>query len=94
MQSTPSTTANDHGRWVVEFADFRVQDEHQRRVLESVSRDTLSAVLRIWLRIITPGAQVIEREGSSVWTGLFQTRSQARHFVACFGGKLRSALRS
>jgi len=91
MKTTPSTTVNDHGRWTVEFTDFRVRDEHQRRVLESVSRDTLLAILRIWLKIITPGAQVIEQADSAAWTIVFPTRSQARHCVATFGGKLKAA---
>jgi hypothetical protein len=88
MKSTPSTTPNDHGRWTVEFHELR--DIQQHPAVRNLNRGTVSAVLGLWLKIITPGAKIIEQGGSTTWTIIFLTRSRARHFVACFGGKLIS----
>jgi hypothetical protein len=83
--------AND-GRWTVEFNDLRVRDEHQQRVAETIDRRILLDVLKLWLKVTAPGGQIIEKEDGAAWTVLFMTRSSARYFVSCFGGKLRSRL--
>jgi hypothetical protein len=91
MKKEPSAATDRSGRWTVEFIDFRVQNEHQRRVIESLERRALLDVVKIWLNVITPGAKIIEQGGTAIWTIVFPTRSQARHFRTCFDGKPISA---
>jgi hypothetical protein len=86
-----TSTTNHHGRWIVEFTELRVRDEHQRTAAASIDRQTLFGILRLWLTVVTPGAVITEPD-SGGWTISFIARSQARHFIGCFGGKLMSAL--
>jgi hypothetical protein len=77
-----------HGRWTVEFHELR--DINRYPAVRCLTRDSLSAVIKLWLKIITPGATVIEQDNDVGWMISFVTRSHARHFIGCFGGKLMS----
>jgi hypothetical protein len=80
-------------KWIVEFSEFRVRNEDQRRAIESLDRRTLFGVLKIWLESITPGARVVEQRGMSTLTISFPTRAASRHFTA-WGGKSKPKLSS
>jgi hypothetical protein len=60
---------------IFEFTDFRIRDEHRRRVIESLDRRTLFGVVEIWLESVTPGAFVIEQHGMSALTIVFPNRA-------------------
>ena len=61
MPTENCTTTDRHGRWTVEFHELR--DIQQHPAVRNLDRGTLSTVIRLWLKISTPGATVIEREG-------------------------------
>ena len=78
----------NHGRWIVEFSDFRVRDDRQRRAIESLDRPLLDRVLEIWVTVVTPEARIVERPGTPVRTVQCVRRSDARKFVATWGGRV------
>jgi hypothetical protein len=86
MNAGPITPA--HGPWIVEFTSFRVRNEKQRQAIESLSGPVLDEVLKIWLRVAAPGAYVVERPGTPIRTARFPRRSDARKFVAIWGGQI------
>ena len=76
-------------KWIVEFNEFRIRDEHQRRVIASLDHRTLLDVLKIWLETVMPSAYISEQQGMAALTMNFATRAASRYFVTCFGGKSR-----
>jgi hypothetical protein len=79
---------DSHSRpWIVEFHDFRYRDDRQREILQSLDRGVLAAVMKIWLKVVTPGA-AFDPCGATPNLIRFPVRSMARHFVATFGGRL------
>lgn len=78
----------EHHPWTVEFTELRVANERQKAVAETISRRTLIQVLKLWVEVITPGASLVEQDGGDRCSIHFETRSQARKFIGCFGGKL------
>ena len=78
----------NHGRWIVEFTDFRIRNDQQRRAIESLGRPVLDEVLKIWLKVVTPGAYVVEPHSATPWTIIFPNRAASRSFRSCFGGRL------
>jgi hypothetical protein len=84
------TIAQEHRQnlpWIVEFHEFRYRDDSQREAIESLDRGVLSEILKIWLTVLTPGA-AFDLNGASPNLIFFRARSQARKFVATFGGRL------
>ena len=79
------------GRWIVEFTELRVRNEHQHHVAQSLDRRMLSGILELWLKVVTPGAQIVEQQRTEVLTILFPNRAGSRKFRSCFGGRLLSA---
>lgn len=90
MNAGPITAT--HGPWIVEFTDFRIRDDKQRKAIESLSRPLLDEVLKIWLRVVTPGAHIVERPGTPIRTIVFLTRAAGRRFCSCFGGRMLATL--
>jgi hypothetical protein len=92
MNETQITTHNvSEGRWAVEFTDLQVRNEHQRRVAQSFDRRSLSGILKLWLKVVTPGAQIIEQKRTDALTIQFPSRDGSRKFRSCFGGRPLSA---
>jgi hypothetical protein len=89
MTAAHPTTAEDRQNrpWIVQFDDFRYRDDRQRDAIEGLDRGVLNEVLKIWLKVITPGA-CFDLNGASPNLIFFRARSHARHFVATFGGRL------
>jgi hypothetical protein len=73
--------------WIVQFDDFRYRNDVQREAIERLDRRVLNEVLKIWLKVITPGAD-FDLDGASPNLIRFPVRSMARRFVATFGGRL------
>jgi hypothetical protein len=82
---TPQHDAASH-RWHVRFDDFRCRDDRQREATAEVGALAFD-VLRLWLKVITPNAQVLEPQGSSVRHILFSRRSDMRRFTQVWGGR-------
>jgi hypothetical protein len=83
---TPSSGDPAETRWIVEFTEFRVRDEHQRRVIEELGQ-MAHAVVRVWLHVATPTAIVHGTSGKPIRRVSFMSRSQMRRFVGVFGGR-------
>jgi hypothetical protein len=81
---------DSNGRWVVEFTELRVRNEHQRDVAESLDRRALSGILEIWLKIVVPGATIVDPLGTAACSIVFPNRAASRKFCSRFGGKLKS----
>jgi len=73
-------------RWVVAFKYFRTRDEAQRRVIDEL-RGTAIEVVKVWLKVLTPDAVVVEPSDQSVRRIAFRYRSQMRRFLRTFGGR-------
>jgi hypothetical protein len=71
-------TTPTHGRWIVEFTDFRIRNDKQRRAIESFSRPLLDEVLKIWLKVVTPGAHTVEPHSATPWTIIFPNALEER----------------
>jgi hypothetical protein len=91
MSKVQIETNNDSRKWIVEFTDLRVQNDHQRRVAESLDRGTLFSILKMFLRVATPGAQVLEQHGTAAMKIMFPSRAASRKFRSSLGGRLLSA---
>jgi hypothetical protein len=84
-----STSLNDdmpERRWIVCFEGFRTRDEAQHRAI-CVLRETAFEVVKIWLKVVTPGAVAVGPTDHSVWRIAFPCRSQMRQFMQAFGGR-------
>ena len=74
--------------WIVELNQVRCKDERQARAIEQVGTFWLNQVIWAWLDAITPDASVAEPRGMPVRTINFCRRSDARKFVAAWGGRI------
>jgi hypothetical protein len=77
---------SEHPRWTVQFS-FRCKDEHQHRIVSSLGL-LASDVVRTYLSVLIPDAEVLEPPGTPVRTAAFPSRASARKFISTFGGKL------
>ena len=73
-------------RWIVDFAEFRTRNEVQRRVVEELGLMAFE-VVKIWLKVLTTDAVVIESTEQSVRRISFHRRSEMRRFMQLFGGR-------
>lgn len=87
MSHSPSSH-DGHHPWTVEFTKLRVANERQQQVANTISWKALVGVLRLWIEAITPSASLVVQDDGARCSIFFETRSQARRFVASFGGKL------
>jgi hypothetical protein len=76
--------------WIVEFTDLRVRNETQRRVAESLDPHLLGGLLEIWLKVVTPGAKLVEQHGCATRRIIFGRRADLRKFTGTFGGRIAS----
>jgi hypothetical protein len=87
MTHASQIPSND-GRWIVEFTGLRVRNEHQRRVAESLDPNLLCGLLEIWLRVVAPGARLLEQQGCATRHIIFGRRADLRKFTGTFGGRI------
>ena len=90
--TTPSHDVTSH-RWCIQVDNLRCRDDRQRHALAEAGALVFD-VLRLWLKIITPDAHVVEPVGMPVRQILFIRRSDMRRFSQVWGGKMISNLRS
>src|SRR5580700_5623065 len=74
-------------RWLVQFDGIRMRTERQRDAIANLDPDLLRRVLEIWLKVLTPDAS-LERQSAPHNLISFRVRSDARRFIASFGGRL------
>jgi hypothetical protein len=76
-------------RWAVEFREVRTRTPEQERAIGTLDPGVLAHVLEIWLKVITPGAYIVEPHSATPWMIIFPNRAASRKFRSCFGGKLK-----
>ena len=90
-----STVQIDHNhnsrKWIVEFTDLRIQNDHQRRVAESLGRGVLFSIVQMVLMVTVPGAEVLEQQGTAAMKIMFPNRAASRRLRSHLGGRLLSA---
>ena len=64
---------------------------HAEAVAESLDRGTLFSILEMFLRVATPGAKVLEQQGTAAMKIMFPNRAASRKFRSSLGGRLLSA---
>ncbi len=81
----PKHEPNGH-LWLVEFTEYKAQNDRQRQIIDELGRDMMDRVLKIFLQVVTPGAYIEPGEAPQKMI-VFPNRRFARHFVATFGGR-------
>jgi hypothetical protein len=74
------------GRWIVDFEEFRVRNEVQRRAIDEL-QEMAFEVVQIWLKVLTPDAVVVKSTDQSARHISFHHRSEMRRFIQSFGGR-------
>jgi hypothetical protein len=89
MNAVSNSSSHQAGqlRWLVEFTHFKVQNEQQRRVIDSLDKGVLGRVIEVFLDAVTPGAFVVEPANAPTKTIVFSSRRAGRRFIATFGGR-------
>jgi hypothetical protein len=74
--------------WVVEFSEPRCDDQRQAAALKQVGTTLLHQVIRKFVVAVMPDAEVVDANGTPVRTVRCVRRSDARKFVAAWGGRI------
>ena len=84
--SVSATHQADQPRWIVEFTQFKVKDEHQHQVIDRLGCRVMDQVLEVFLQAVTPGAYLVEQTATGK-TIAFPCRRAGRRFIGTFGGR-------
>jgi hypothetical protein len=76
------------GRWTVELTGYHGRTAAQQKILDTTSPQILRGILEIWLKVVTPGARLIEPDGCSTTFIKCFTRSDQRRFQRTWGGRI------
>jgi hypothetical protein len=81
-QMDPNHDTANHS-WPVEFSELGAATEAQKQIASSLGHAAVFDVLKLWLKVITPDAKIVEPAGCPLKI-LFMRRSDRRKFVRSF----------
>jgi hypothetical protein len=82
-----SPISPDKSRWIVDFT-LRIDNDDQRRVVETLGISQVHAIVRLWLTVLAPGASVLDPPDKPIRRIGFPNRASARRFRATWGGRI------
>jgi hypothetical protein len=80
--------------WIVEFNEPRCENQQQADALQKIGVGCLHRLIRAFIAAVLPDAEVLDAEDRLVRTVLCVRRSDARKFVATWGGRIVTGMQS
>ena len=85
--TTPSSDNHPKNyRWIAEYS-FKIKNDAARELMQSLRPDIISDVVRLWLKVITPDAQVLGPADAPIQRVSFARRRDLRRFISNWGGR-------
>jgi hypothetical protein len=92
MSNTPPSYTNRHP-WIVEFVEPRSKNQQQANALQKIDFSVLHELIRIYLNVVLPDAEIAEPIATPIRTIRCVRRSDARKFIRTWGGRIIATVR-